>query len=248
MKIKIACILLAVTLISATPPKKIKIWLCGDSTIAIKQTTAFPETGWGMPFVYFWDSTVQVNNLAKNGRSTKSFINEQLWQQVLDGAEEGDYVFIQFGHNDEVPEKKSYTNPEDFKSNLSKFVREARALKAIPILFTPVSRRQFDSTGIALENHKAYDELVKEVAINEKVLFIDLDTKSRELYQAFGKEKSTLLFLQLQPGEHPNYPEGKIDNTHFSELGARLIAQLVLKEIKALNTNLNNYIIVPKAN
>ena len=248
MKIKIACILLAVTLISATPPKKIKIWLCGDSTIAIKQTTAFPETGWGMPFVYFWDSTVQVNNLAKNGRSTKSFINEQLWQQVLDGAEEGDYVFIQFGHNDEVPEKKSYTNPEDFKSNLSKFVREARALKAIPILFTPVSRRQFDSTGIALENHKAYDELVKEVAINEKVLFIDLDTKSRELYQSFGKEKSTLLFLQLQPGEHPNYPEGKIDNTHFSELGARLIAQLVLKEIKALNTNLNNYIIVPKAN
>lgn len=246
MKKLIIGFFVSVLLVAATPPKKMKIWLCGDSTIAIKQSTAYPETGWGMPFVYFWDSTVQVNNLAKNGRSTKSFINEQLWQQVLDGAEEGDYVFIQFGHNDEVPEKKSYTNPEDFKSNLTKFVREARALKAIPILFTPVSRRQFDSTGIALENHKAYDELVKEVAINEKVLFIDLDTKSRELYQSFGKEKSTLLFLQLQPGEHPNYPEGKIDNTHFSELGARLIAQLVLKEVKALNTNLNNHIIVPK--
>ena len=240
-------ILMAVTLISATPPKKIKIWLCGDSTIAIKQTTAYPETGWGMPFVHFWDSSVQVINLAKNGRSTKTFINEKLWQQVLDGAEEGDYVFIQFGHNDEVPEKKSYTIPEDFKSNLTKFIRETRALKATPILFTPVSRRQFDSAGIAIENHKAYDELVKEVAVREKVLFIDLDTKSRELYQTFGKEKSTLLFLQLQPGEHPNYPEGKIDNTHFSELGARLIAQLVLKEVKALNTNLNDHIIVPKA-
>ena len=240
-------ILMAVTLISATPPKKIKIWLCGDSTIAIKQTTAYPETGWGMPFVHFWDSSVQVNNLAKNGRSTKTFINEKLWQQVLDGAEEGDYVFIQFGHNDEVPEKKSYTIPEDFKSNLTKLIKETRALKATPILFTPVSRRQFDSAGIALENHKAYDELVKEVAVKEKVLFIDLDTKSRELYQTFGKDKSTLLFLQLQPGEHPNYPEGKIDNTHFSELGARLIAQLVLKEVKALNTNLNDHIIVPKA-
>jgi len=240
-------ILMAVTLISATPPKKIKIWLCGDSTIAIKQTTAYPETGWGMPFVHFWDSTIQVNNLAKNGRSTKTFINEKLWKQVLDGAEEGDFVFIQFGHNDEVPEKKSYTIPEDFKSNLTQFIRETRLLKATPILFTPVSRRQFDSAGIALENHKAYDELVKEVAEKEKVLFIDLDTKSRELYQTFGKEKSTLLFLQLQPGEHPNYPEGKIDNTHFSELGARLIAQLVLKEVKALNTNLNDHIIVPKA-
>jgi lysophospholipase L1-like esterase len=240
-------ILMSVTLISATPPKKIKIWLCGDSTIAIKQTTAYPETGWGMPFVHFWDSLVQVNNLAKNGRSTKTFINEKLWQQVLDGAEEGDYVFIQFGHNDEVPEKKSYTIPEDFKSNLTKFIKETRALKATPILFTPVSRRQFDSAGIALENHKAYDELVKDVAVKEKVLFIDLDTKSRELYQTFGKDKSTLLFLQLQPGEHPNYPEGKIDNTHFSELGARLIAQLVLKEVKALNTSLNDHIIVPKA-
>jgi lysophospholipase L1-like esterase len=247
MKKIIVVVLMGVTLVSATPPKKMKIWLCGDSTIAIKQTTAYPETGWGMPFVHFWDSTVQVNNLAKNGRSTRTFINEKLWQEVLDGAEEGDFVFIQFGHNDEVPEKKSYTNPEEFKANLTKFVREARALKAIPILLTPVSRRQFDSTGTALENHKAYDELVKQVAADEKVLFIDLDTKSRALYQSFGKDKSTLLFLQLQPGEHPNYLEGKIDNTHFSELGARLIAQLVLKEVKALNTNLNDHIIVPKA-
>lgn len=239
--------LMVVLLMSATPPKKMKIWLCGDSTIAIKQTSAYPETGWGMPFVYFWDSTVQVNNLAKNGRSTRTFINEKLWQEVLDGAEEGDFVFIQFGHNDEVPEKKSYTKPEEFKANLTKFIKEARALKATPILLTPVSRRQFDSAGIAVENHKAYDELVKEVAAKENVLFIDLDSKSRALYQSFGKDKSTLLFLQLQPGEHPNYPEGKIDNTHFSELGARLIAQLVLKEVKALNTPLNNHIIVPKA-
>ena len=247
MKKIVLGIFLSVVLVAATPPKKMKIWLCGDSTIAIKQTTAYPETGWGMPFVYFWDSTVQVNNLAKNGRSTKTFINEQLWQQVVEGAEEGDFVFIQFGHNDEVPEKKSYTAPEDFKANLTKFVREARALKATPILLTPVSRRQFDSAGNAVENHKAYDELVEEVAAKENVLFIDLDTKSRALYQSFGKEKSTLLFLQVQPGEHPNYPEGKIDNTHFSELGARLIAQLVLQEVKALHTNLNNHIIVPKA-
>ena len=242
------CIVLAVTLMSAMPPKKMKIWLCGDSTIAIKQTNTYPETGWGMPFVYFWDSTVQVNNLAKNGRSTKTFINENLWQQVVDGASEGDYVFIQFGHNDESEEKKDrYTTPTEFKANLTKFVKEARALKAVPILLTPVSRRKFDTTGTALETHKLYSALTQEVAVAENVLFIDLDTKSRALYQQFGKEQSTLLFLQVKPGEHPNYPEGKIDNTHFSELGARLIAQLVLKEVKALNTDLNNHIIIPKA-
>lgn len=235
-------------LVSFTMPiRQKKIWLCGDSTIAIKQTTTYPETGWGMPFVHFWDSTIQVNNLAKNGRSTKTFINEGLWQQVLDGASEGDYVFIQFGHNDESKEKvERYTSPEDFKANLSKFVKEARVLKAIPILLTPVSRRKFNESGIAQETHKEYAQLVKEVADSEGVLFIDLDAKSRALYQEFGKDNSTLLFLQLKAGEHPNYPDGKIDNTHFSELGARLIAQLVLKELKSLNTDLNNHIIVPK--
>ena len=247
MKKAFISIFIAVLFFAGTPPKKTKIWLCGDSTIAIKQTNTYPETGWGMPFVYFWDSSVQVNNLAKNGRSTKTFINELLWKQVVDGAEEGDYVFIQFGHNDESKEKTDrYTNPEDFKANLTKFVNEARALKAIPILLTPVSRRKFDTTGVAQETHQIYSALVKEVAEKEKVLFIDLDTKSRALYQSFGKQNSTLLFVQLKPGEHPNYPDGRIDNTHFNELGARLIAQLVLKEVKALNTNLNNHIVVPK--
>lgn len=247
MKKNLLFLLMASVFIAAAPPKKMKIWLCGDSTIAIKQTNTYPETGWGMPFVYFWDSTIQVNNLAKNGRSTKTFISENLWQQVVDGASEGDYVFIQFGHNDESLEKKErYASPAVFKANLTKFVNEARALKAIPILLTPVSRRKFDTVGTAMETHVIYSALVKEVATAEHVLFIDLDAKSRTLYQQFGKDNSTLLFLQLKPGEHPNYPEGKVDNTHFNELGARLIAQLVLKEVKELNTNLNSHIIVPK--
>lgn len=240
-KIIIALLVIAI-FIAAIPPKKTKIWMCGDSTMSIKQTIAYPETGWGMPFANFWDSTIQVVNLAKNGRSTKTFITENLWQQVLDGAQEGDFVFIQFGHNDEVESKKgSYTTPAEFKSNLTKFINEARALKTIPILLTPVSRRNFDSLGVAQETHKAYSQLVKEVAVAENVLFIDADAKSRELYQSFGKDNSTLLFLHLKAGEHPNYPEGKIDNTHFSELGARLIAQMILKELKAMNTDLNNH-------
>jgi lysophospholipase L1-like esterase len=92
--------------------------MIGDSTMSIKEKKAYPETGWGMPFVYFWDSTVTIENLAKNGRSTSSFRNEGLWQIVLDKAAEGDYVFIQFGHNDEVSTKKTYTTETEFKNNL----------------------------------------------------------------------------------------------------------------------------------
>lgn len=215
--------------------KKIKIFLAGDSTMSIKETKAYPETGWGMPFVYFWDSTVTIVNRAKNGRSTKTFISEGLWRSIYDEAGSGDYVFIQFGHNDESPDKKErYATPDTFRMNLTRFVKETREKGATPILLTPVSRRKFDTTGVALETHKEYSGYVKEVAAKENVLFIDLDTKSRELYQQFGKGDSKLLFLQLKAGEHPNYPDGKDDNTHFTELGARLIAQLILNEIKGM--------------
>ncbi|HKC35854.1 MAG TPA: GDSL-type esterase/lipase family protein, partial [Chitinophagaceae bacterium] len=149
----------------------------------IKEKKAYPETGWGMPFVYFWDSTVNIENLAKNGRSTKTFISEKLWQKVVDNANEGDYVFIQFGHNDEAKDKgERYATPDTFRMNLTKFIREARSKKAIPVLFTPVGRRRFDDAGTAIESHKEYSAYVKEVADKEKALFVDLDTKSRELY------------------------------------------------------------------
>lgn len=215
--------------------RKIKIWLIGDSTMSVKEVKAYPETGWGMPFAYFFDSTVEVDNRAKNGRSTKTFISENLWQHVADNLKEGDYVFIQFGHNDESKEKtERYTTPEQYKSNLKRFIIETRNKKAVPVLLSPVSRRYFDSTGRIRETHGIYSKLVEQVAIELNVPFIDLDTKSRELYQKLGPETSKLLFLQLQPNEHPNYPEGKNDNTHFSELGARKIAQIVLTEIRTL--------------
>ena len=226
--------------------KKVKIFLAGDSTCAIKDTKAYPETGWGMPFVSFWDSTVTVVNRAKNGRSTKSFIKEGLWKSIMDEAKEGDYVIIQFGHNDASKDKgERYATPDTFKMNLNRFIKETREKKATPILFTPVSRRKFDKEGNAVETHKEYAALTKEVAAAQKVLFFDLDEKSRALYQQIGDENSKLLFLQLEAGEHPNYPEGKVDNTHFNELGARLIAQLILKELKGFNIELTERIIIP---
>ena len=224
--------------------KPITIYMIGDSTMSIKAPRAYPETGWGMPFAGFFDSTVKVDNRAKNGRSTRTFISENLWQPVFDNLNEGDYVFIQFGHNDESKEKtERYTTPGQYKENLTRFVKETRSKKAIPVLLTPVSRRRFDEEGNALETHAAYSPLVKEVAKALNVLFIDVDTKSKDLYKQMGVENSRLLFLQLKPGEHPNYPGGKDDNTHFNELGARLIAQIVLAEVKVIDPLLAGRII-----
>lgn len=241
-----AAVLIIMSFTVLPEKKNIRIFLAGDSTMSIKESKAFPETGWGMPFVHFWDSTVTIVNKAKNGRSTKSFIREGLWKSIVEQIREGDYVIIQFGHNDESPEKKErYATPDTFKMNLSKFVTETREKKATPILLTPVSRRRFDQQGNTIPTHEAYSALVKEVVRETGVPFIDLDQKSRELFQQFGPEHSKLLFLQLQPGEHPNYPGGKNDNTHFNELGARLVAQLVLKEINLLNLELSERVIKP---
>lgn len=211
---------------------KIRVFLAGDSTISIKAPKAWPETGWGMPFAHFWDSSVEVRNKAMNGRSTKTFILEGRWQNILDEMHAGDYVFIQFGHNDESVEKKErYTPPDSFRLNLRRFVNEVRAREGHPVLLTPVSRRRFKN-GEAQPTHEAYSPLVKEVALEQQVPLIDLDAESRALYQQFGDTASKWLFLQLKPGEHPNYPDGKNDNTHFNELGARLIAQLVLADVR----------------
>ncbi|HZX74378.1 MAG TPA: rhamnogalacturonan acetylesterase [Cyclobacteriaceae bacterium] len=228
-----------------TAPRKITVYLIGDSTMANKETKAYPETGWGMPFKYFFDSTVVIDNRAKNGRSSKSFIAENLWQPVVDNLKEGDYVFIQFGHNDESVDKGDrYSSPEDFKKNLTKYITETRAKKANPILITPVARRKFVDGKID-GTHKEYSPLVIEVAKVQHVPLIDLDMKSQALLQKFGEETSKLLFLQLEPGEHPNYPEGKIDNTHFSEMGARLMAQIVLSEVKNQKLELADRIVKP---
>jgi lysophospholipase L1-like esterase len=242
---KLSIIAVLFALAFTFPPRKTTVWLIGDSTMANKEIKAYPETGWGMPFSNFFDSTIVVDNRAKNGRSTQSFINEKLWQPVVDNMAAGDYVFVQFGHNDEVPTKKTYTTEEQFRNNLVRYVNETRAKKAVPVLITPVARRKFDSSGHVVGTHEVYSEIVRSVAAQLQVPLIDLDKKSQALLQQFGPENSMLVYNHLQPGEHPNYPEGKADDTHFSELGARKMAEIVLQEIRNLKLPLANHIYHP---
>jgi len=224
-------------------PGKVKVYLIGDSTMANKLIRYYPETGWGMPFSCFFDSTVVVDNRAQNGRSTRTFMQEGRWQPVVDALQPGDYVLIQFGHNDEIQTKKSATTEDQFRANLTKYVNDTKSRKAYPVLITPVARRNFDTTGVLVPTHEAYSAIVRSVARDLNVPLIDLDKKSQALLTKFGVENSKLLYNHLEAGEHPNYPSGKVDDTHFSELGARKMAQLVLEDIRALNLGLAQKII-----
>ncbi|RYY48122.1 MAG: rhamnogalacturonan acetylesterase [Chitinophagaceae bacterium] len=225
--------------------KKVTIWMIGDSTMSIKDPQAFPETGWGMPFAGFWNQTVEVENRAKNGRSTQSFLDEGLWVPVREHLKEGDYVLIQFGHNDEVPTKKTATSPEVFRANLERYISETKSKKAIPIVLSSVARRKFDSTGMPVDTHREYAAISKEVAEQSGVLFIDMNKESLALLQELGPEGSFFLFNHLAAGEHPNYPEGKKDDTHFNELGARRMAELVLVAIRKSDLALKDRILKP---
>ena len=144
----------------------ITIFIAGDSTAAEKLPEKRPETGWGEKFgQFFKDGKVKIENRAMNGRSTKTFISENRWQAIVDDLKKGDYVFIQFGHNDRSKEKgERYTPPEDYRKNLIKFIGEVRAKKANPVLLTPVMRRRFDKDGKFYDTHGEYPDIVRAVA------------------------------------------------------------------------------------
>lgn len=175
--------------------------------------------------------SVTVHNHAASGRSSKSFIQEGRLKPVIDQMEKGDYLFIQFGHNDAKSEDPTrYTEPNTtYKAYLRQYIEAARQKEATPVLITPVERRRFDgTTGQAVPTHDLYPQAMKALGAEMKVPVIDLTTMSLELFQSLGVEQTKALFLWLKPGEHPNYPEGIEDNTHFQEYGAKAIAKLVI--------------------
>ena len=230
------------------PAEKTAIFLVGDSTMANKAPGDAPETGWGMVFQqYFQSEKISVQNHAMNGRSSKSFITEGRWKKVIDQVKPGDWVFIQFGHNDSKDQDTSrYAAPQTtYRDNLVKFISETRKKGGNPVLLTPVMRRRFDEKGKFYDTHGEYPAAVKAVAISQKVPLIDLHDMSQKLIENQGVEKSKALFLHLAGGIYPKFPNGIHDDTHFSKYGAESIASLVasavLKDIPDLATKLSNF-------
>ncbi|WP_207423500.1 rhamnogalacturonan acetylesterase [Desertivirga brevis] len=210
---------------------KITLYIIGDSTAANKEAKFYPETGWGMKLQNFFNNDVLIDNRALNGRSTKSFLTENRWQPIVDQLKAGDYVFIEFGHNDEKINKPGTgTTLEEFKINLIKYVNETRSKKANPILLTPVMRRSFIN-GVFQDSHVGYPAVTRRVADSLNVPLIDMHKKTERLILSLGEEKAKSLFNYVDSG-HVNYPKGKKDDTHFSPYGAQTMAELVVEGIK----------------
>ena len=209
--------------------KKIKVFTIGDSTMANKSSNT--ERGWGMLFPWFVDEgKVTVSNYAADGRSTKSFIDEGRWTTVVNQLAEGDYVLIQFGHNDEKTDASLHTDPQTtYKENLTKFINEARAKGANPVLLTSIVRRIFGSDANIYDEHTEYAEAVRELATELSVPLIDMNLYSRYYENIAGIEGSRAL--------HEYFPGTEIDNTHLCQLGAYITARCVAEQI-ALNDDI----------
>lgn len=227
--------------------RPVTVYLTGDSTAAQKLVIRRPETGWGEALQQYFDvDQVRVENHARNGRSTRTFIEEGRWRAVVERLRPGDYVFIQFGHNDASKEKTDrYTPPADYRRNLARFVREAREKGANPVLLTPVRRRKFDSAGTLVDTHGEYPELVRAVAAEQRVPLIDMHRSSAAALTRHGVDGSKRLFLQLRAGENANYPQGIEDNTHFSPLGAEVMAALAAEGIREAGLGIGGFLKTP---
>jgi len=216
-------------------PEKPCVFLAGDSTMADKRPDEAPETGWGSVFPSFFNTTdVRFENHAVNGRSTKSFRDLGHWDRMLARVEPGDFVFLQFGHNDQKKDDpvRFAAAQTDYRQNLIRYVAEIRAKGANPVLLTPVVRRNFDAQGHFSDKHGDYPEVVRQVAAAQNVPLIDLWAKSKALLERLGPEDSRALFLHLPPGLYASAPNGKRDDTHFSPFGAAQIATLVAEGVR----------------
>jgi lysophospholipase L1-like esterase len=236
MKRSILIVFLGLTVLVALSFKssdKINIWMIGDSTMANKKSEAAPETGWGMVMNEFVTGNATVHNHALNGRSSKSFIDEGHWKAIYDSIQPGDYVIIQFGHNDEKPAEKLHTDAATtYKELLKKYIDETRAKGANPIICSSIVRRHFDGKGNLKDTHGAYIAAAREIALETKTPYIDMEAKTRKVVAELGPEKSKSLYLFCKPVEYPNRKNGVEDSTHLNSIGARTFAGLFVEEVK----------------
>lgn len=260
--------LVAVVLLSAFKADHVvTIFMIGDSTMANKDISGGKlERGWGMMLRHCFSDDVRVDNHAQNGRSSKSFIAEGRWDRVLKMMKPGDYVFIQFGHNDEKPDEERHTEPgSTFDDNLRKFVRETREKGGIPVLFNSVVRRNFSGSQTAvtdddlrdnssaglkegevlIDTHGDYLLSPRNVAREMNVPFVDANKITHDLEQSLGVEGSKKLHMWYLPGETPSLPDGRQDNTHYNIYGASRVAALladeVARQVPALKKHVRHY-------
>lgn len=238
--------------------KIIKVWLIGDSTVADYSKYAnynserYPITGWGQVFQPLLNGknleylhglinadSVVVDDRAVGGRSTRTFFQEGKWRAVYESIQPGDFVLIQFGHNDASESKpERYVNAEGFKEFLRLFISQTIEKEGIPILITPVARNYPWEKDTLKNVHGDYPKSVKEIAEETSTQLIDLNELSMQFFTEKGHDYVTAnYFMNLPAGKYEAYPDGQNDNTHFQPEGASEVAKLVYSGLKELTNN-----------
>lgn len=215
--------------------EKLWVFLAGDSTVANKPyREGNPEKGWGQVLPLYFNDGVVVDNHAVNGRSTKSFIDEGKWDSLISMVKPGDYVFIEFGHNDaKISDSTRYAAADGaYSDNLRRFVADIRAKEATPVLLSPIMRRRFDDKGVFYDTHGGYPDAVRSVADELDVVLIDLHKSTQTMLVSFGEEASKKLFLHVDTNEYAHLDKPIIDDTHLSAYGAFKVADMLAAAIK----------------
>jgi len=211
------------------------IYMIGDSTMSNKPLIpAYPERGWGQLFSLYFQSGVRIENHAMNGRSSKSFIGEGRWKTVRDELKPGDWVIIQFGHNDNKPDTNRFTEPfGSFKTNLMMYVEESKARGAHPLLCTSIARRKFDADGKLVDTHGDYIVATRQVATEEKIPLLDLNKRTDELLRQLGDDRSKMLYDWVTTNDIPGMKTNLVDDTHLNAFGASRVCDMAVAEIRA---------------
>jgi lysophospholipase L1-like esterase len=207
------------------------VYLAGDSTVMTYGSNRYPQQGWGGRIPDMFPGVV-FSNRAIGGRSSKSFIDEGRLAAILSVIKPGDYLFIQFGHNDGYSDPALHTDPyTTYKFYLAMYVDLARQYGAMPVLVTPMGKRHYDSSGAFLNDFADRAAAMKQLATEKGVPLIDLNAKSIGFYNGIGTAATTSVFLLLAAGQYPNFPNGVWDSIHFQEYGAAQLARLVVQGI-----------------
>lgn len=261
---------LPVCAMAQEPADTVTVFMIGDSTMANKPLDKEnQERGWGQMLPIYFEGALKVDNHAVNGRSSKSFINEGRWEAVREKIRPGDYVIIQFGHNDEKPKEDRHTDPgSTFDDNLRKFVNETREKGGTPILMNSIVRRNFPTNPddvaedtddqrrswaknfekypkegkTLVDTHGDYIVAPKNVAEEMGVVFVDMNKLTHELVQGLGTNLSKDMFMWIPEGVFEFCPNGRIDNTHLNVLGGILVSRLAVNELAEKVPALRPYI------
>jgi lysophospholipase L1-like esterase len=216
------------------------IYVIGDSTASVYTSDLYPRMGWAQPLQEFFAAAcATVHDEALSGRSSKSFYDEGAWTPVKNALRAGDFVLIQFGHNDEKADDSArYTDPKTtYPMYLSKYIDDTLAAGATPILLTSIERNSW-SGGQLKATHGAYPQAVRELAAQRTLTLVDMTKLTHDYFEKLGQAATTKLFLNLAPGESPNYPNGNSDDTHLQDKGAHVVAEIALADVARQQTPL----------